>query len=206
MKNLQKIVLLLALAFCATAGDSQTSKARKTDVKEIIYVVPTLQFPPDLVVKMQREIEGFYQVKTKILPSTSFPKKCMSPIQGRYNANKILDFIQQKYGAKKAKVLILTNLDICTDRKLNGKIYPNYRIFGLGLRPGNACVVSSSRFGNNKLQKKLAYVVLHELGHNYGLEHCFTPHCMMKDAQGKGANIENEPKAFCSKCKKGLKS
>ena len=36
MKNLQKIVLLLALAFFAMAGDSQTSKARKTAVKEII--------------------------------------------------------------------------------------------------------------------------------------------------------------------------
>jgi archaemetzincin len=50
----------------------------------------------------------------------------------------------------------------------------------------------------------LAYVVLHELGHNYGLEHCTTPHCMMKDAQGKGANIENEPKQFCKKCRKIL--
>ena len=206
MKNLQKMVLLFALAFCAMLGDSQTPKVRKTAVKEVIYVVPTLQFSPELVVKMQREIEGFYGVKTKSLPPTSIPKKCMSPIQGRYSADKILDFIHQKYGDKKAKVLILTNLDICYQRDLNGKSYPYYRIFGLGDNPGTACVVTTSRFGNKKVEKKLAIVVLHELGHNYGLDHCATPHCMMNDAKGSGKGIENEPKAFCSKCTKLLKS
>jgi archaemetzincin len=205
MKNLQKIVLVFALAFCAIAGDSMTSKSKITVAKETIYVVYSSSFSPDMAMKMRKEIEQFYQVKTKTLPPVSLPKKTMTAIEGRYQANRILDWMKEKYRNKNAKVILLTNSDICTDRELNGKVLRNYRIFGLGTQPGNFCVVTISRFGNKKVEKKLAYVVLHELGHNYGLEHCTTLHCMMKDAQGKGANIENEPKQFCKKCRNLLR-
>ena len=194
-------IWLVIFFACSGIDGEGTRLLNKESSKEFIYVIYSSSFPPDMAMKMRKEIEQFYQVKTKSLPPVSLPKKTMTAIKGRYQANRILDWMKEKYRNKNAKVILLTNADICTDRNLNGKINPNYRIFGLGVRPGNFCVVTISRFGNKKVERKLAYVVLHELGHNYGLEHCTTPHCMMKDAQGKGANIENEPKQFCKKCR-----
>ncbi|PSL21468.1 hypothetical protein [Chitinophaga ginsengisoli] len=51
-------------------------------------------------------------------------------------------------------------------------------------------------------------LVIHELGHNMGLQHCPVPTCYMRDA--KGGDPTGEEKAFCKKCaaylqKKGWK-
>ena len=41
-------------------------------------------------------------------------------------------------------------------------------------------------------------VVLHELGHNYGLPHCTSPYpCFMKAANGKISEVDEEPMDMC---------
>jgi archaemetzincin len=191
--------LIFLGAFWYSSTQTQASIPPK---KEVIYLVPIGHFPLHLAQTLEHEIEQFYAVSAIILPSVHFPKSTFISSQNRYQANKILSFLTSKYGNKQAKILALTNQDICTDRVLNGVMHRNYRIFGLGYMPGNACVISSSRFKKD-VPRQLTLVALHELGHNYGLPHCQSNiTCMMNDAKGTGKVLEHEKKWFCPDCNK----
>lgn len=82
--------------------------------------------------------------------------------------------------------------------------YADWGVFGLGYMPGTSCVVSTYRLKTT--DKKLFYnrvkkVVIHELGHNLGLDHCPDKHCVMTDAVEKISTIDNEAHELCGKCR-----
>jgi archaemetzincin len=73
----------------------------------------------------------------------------------------------------------------------------------LGTCPGEACIVSTFRAGENKIPykdflRRMTTLSLHELGHTYGLEHCPVNTCLMKDAGGK-MNLDDGD-SYCNKC------
>ena len=58
-----------------------------------------------------------------------------------------------------------------------------------------------------QLLERLEKVILHEIGHNYGLNHCTSPYpCFMKDANGKIKQVDSEPMDMCVECKKKIKN
>ena len=98
--------------------------------------------------------------------------------------------------------MIITEKDIC---HFKDKLRPDYGIFGLGLRPGKTCVISIFRLkrgvSKQKTLERLEKVVLHEIGHNLGLNHCFNnKECMMNDANGTIKQVDKEKVWFCEKC------
>lgn len=50
------------------------------------------------------------------------------------------------------------------------------------------------------MEERLTKVVLHELGHNLGLDHCNKPNCSMEDAGGTIKTVDRENKEVCPKC------
>lgn len=96
----------------------------------------------------------------------------------------------------------ITDKDIsCTNES-----YEDWGVFGLGFMPGKSCVISTFRLKRNlkseeQFQERVIKVVLHELGHNIGLDHCPTPNCMMQDAKGTIRSVDEEKIEVCILCK-----
>jgi archaemetzincin len=85
--------------------------------------------------------------------------------------------------------------------------YAVWGIFGLGDCPGKASIVSNFRLhtsDTSKYHHRIRTVVLHELGHNFGLPHCPNPHCIMNDANEKIATIDNSSDDYCRTCRNKL--
>jgi archaemetzincin len=91
----------------------------------------------------------------------------MNTSQTRYRADTLIKFLSEQT-AEGFKTIGLTTKDISVTKGQN----PDWGVFGLGYRPGNACIASLHRLkGKNKLEK-LFKVAIHELGHTEGLLHC----------------------------------
>jgi archaemetzincin len=54
----------------------------------------------------------------------------------------------------------------------------------------------------NLLTERIQKVILHEIGHNHGLNHCTSPgQCFMKAANRKISEVDNEPMEMCRLCR-----
>lgn len=101
------------------------------------------------------------------------------------------------------KIVGLTEKDISTTK---GEI-EDWGVFGLGYLPGKACIVSTFRLGAKAepadaeriKRERLVKVVIHEIGHNFGLDHCPEIRCTMQDAMGSILTVDRE-NGFCRKC------
>lgn len=126
------------------------------------------------------------------------PKSFYYSPRNRYRADSLIRFLKTQVGRDSIIVGIL-NEDISTTKD----DVVDWGVMGLGYRPGNSCVVSSFRINKKKRAEQLYKVVLHELGHTEGLDHCPEVTCLMRDAEG--GNPLDEEKDFCGRCKAQLK-
>lgn len=155
------------------------------------------------IVMVKNQIESSYNgYEVIILPKVDLMTDTKVVGLNKYQAEKILNNINKKFSDKKGKVVLLTNVDICFN---NGKGQEHWGIFGLGQVFNKPCVVSTYRLKKNK-NEKLKKIVVHELGHTFGLFHCdYDRKCLMNDAKGKGSTIDYVNNYFCESCNTKLK-
>lgn len=165
----------------------------------MVHVYTYGNFDRQKAARYVSEIQRYYanvslESKNLVLPASAF----YSPRQ-RYMAYTILRS-QYKYCPKGDYIIGITDKDICMDRMVKGKRI-NWGIMGLTDRVGgHSCIFSSYRV---KKDGDMKYLMLHELGHAFGLKHC-SHRCLMQDAHGK--NIFGYLRSFCPSCKTVLKS
>jgi archaemetzincin len=135
--------------------------------------------------------------RVKLLPDIQLPERAYYKPRNRYRADTLI-FLQRKAAMPNHVIIGLTNKDISTDKD---SIY-DWGVMGLGYQPGQACIISTHRLSKNNLKEQFFKVVIHELGHTQGLDHCIRQTCLMADAKGKN-NLNNED-SFCEKCKQHL--
>jgi archaemetzincin len=138
-----------------------------------------------------------------VLPNADLPGNSFYRPRNRYNADSLLAFLKSGLQHREEYVLGITDKDISTKK---GDI-ANWGVMGLGFQPGNACVISTFRIKNNLENKQQVFqrffkVALHELGHNFGLQHCPNQHCIMVDAEGRN-KLDGE-ESLCESCIKQL--
>ena len=85
-------------------------------------------------------------------------------------------------------------------------------IFGQALFRGNSGIVSLYRLKNEQygmkpdqalLTDRFRKVIIHELGHTFGLIHCHVPNCVMRSSTYV-EDIDQKSFHFCSKCREEL--
>ena len=187
------IFLMLILAGCRNKLDSR----KVPDIH--IKILPLGKVKESYITAAYDSIQKI-SAHAILLPAIEMPAMAFYAPRKRYRADSLIRWMSQQ--AKANEIYIgITMQDISTTK---GE-YADYGVMGLGYCPGKACVISSYRLKNKENFYKL---VIHELGHNMGLQHCPVPTCYMRDA--KGGDPTGEEKAFCKRCttylqKKGWK-
>lgn len=185
---MKKIILVLVCILTL----SNTTKPSK-----IIYIQPLGNVNQEYLTYIKKSVKEFYGYDCVIKLKVNLTDDILAVSGSRYEASKILN----KFDLKQ-NVLIITEKDIAYKKSI---AFPEWGIFGLGLRPGKTCVISTYRLKKNVsksiLLLRLKKVVLHEIGHNLGLEHCTNnEECMMNDADGTVKQVDREKIWFCKKC------
>jgi archaemetzincin len=159
---------------------------------------------------IQKELQAFFKVPVIILKEVPIPATFLNTTKGeRYSADSIIKWMAHTAPDSITKVVALTHKDIYTTKWANGQIkkpentYAVWGIFGQGFKPGRSCVISDHRLKTNNSKQfhhRLRTVVIHELGHNQGLDHCPTRHCIMSDANERIQTVDNSGDKYCKKC------
>lgn len=183
------VVFLLMVCFCACTGPLAN--------RRVIVVQPLAAFSKAEAQAIVTQVKslGATVVLNENLP---VPKSFYYAPRNRYRADSLIRFLRTSIG-KDSIIVGILNEDISTTK---GEI-PDWGVMGLGYRPGNSCVVSSFRINKNKRAEQLYKVVVHEIGHTEGLDHCPEKTCLMRDAEG--GNPLDDEKDFCERCKAQLK-
>jgi archaemetzincin len=199
MKNLYKIFVVALTLIISTSYIGLKSQSKE------ISIVVIGEFPKKDVEFVQKKLKKFYNCKVNILPKMDIPVGCKVKGLQKYSSVKIVRLLNSKFKNVEGKVVALTQVDICVDRKLNGKTFKNWGVIGLSLKGTKSCVVSNKRMITN-YYGKLEKVSIHEIGHCLDIPHCETnSKCLMNDAKGKGSKIDEELLWMCDDCKNKIK-
>lgn len=147
----------------------------------------------------------FVGAQATVLAQVPLPRSAWYAPRQRHRAEKLVDHLHA-LRPPGAHIVGLTVSDISTTK---GE-HHDWGIFGLGLIGQGECVVSEFRLGRGvgvrERRERLRRIVVHELGHAFGLDHCAKPRCVMQDALGSIATIDESAGAFCPRCRALLRS
>ncbi|MCF8308689.1 MAG: archaemetzincin family Zn-dependent metalloprotease [Bacteroidales bacterium] len=122
----------------------------------------------------------------------------------QYNGDELLKFVDNSYNSYPGKTMGLFGVDLFIPILTH--------IFGQAYLNGNTGVVSHFRLNNefyglkaNKqlLQERFIKVVIHELGHTYGLTHCHVPTCVMRSSTYV-EDLDQKSSSFCDNCRESI--
>lgn len=182
-------IILLALGLYACNTSSKGTR--------VVVVQPLGQFSEKEARSIVAQIKSL-GANVVLKANRSIPESFYYTPRNRYRADSLIRYLKTQVG-KDSIIVGILNEDISTTK--DG--VSDWGVMGLGYRPGNSCVVSSFRINKKKRAEQLYKVVLHELGHTEGLDHCPEKTCLMRDAEG--GNPLDEEKDFCERCKAHLK-
>lgn len=218
LKYLSNTLLILLFSFLLISACDNKSKspiakstiqiASDIDKKIQIGIIPFSGVDVSYSKLLKSEIELFYNCEVIILPEQKLPDFAYYKPRNRYKADSLLKYLKIKLPKECNYILGITGKDIST----KDETHEDWGVFGLGFIGGSSCVVSDFRLkksarDKNHLQERLIKVVLHELGHTLGLQHCTADKkCLMEDAGGTIKSVDQEEKYLCESCKKKLPS
>lgn len=163
-----------------------------------IYIQPICVVGEELLGYLGIKLEGIYDYPCKIAPPVKIPEFSYSADRNQYNAEVIVEKINEKMPVDAEKLLIVVDVDL---------FVPGL-IFVFGLAAGNTALISLTRlrpeyYGEKKneylFRERTLKESIHELGHTFGLQHCPHIRCIMhfssrlEDTDIKGPD-------FCKVC------
>jgi archaemetzincin len=136
----------------------------------------------------------------KLIEDANYPVFAFEPKRNQYYAKKIIEKMVMELPVDCEKLIGITDIDLCTPVLTF--------VYGEAQLGGKVAVVSMRRLrqsfyslpeDNALLTKRLAKVIIHELGHCYGLVHCNDTRCAMY-LSNNIVSIDNKKGNFCFRC------
>jgi len=195
------LVFLFPIYFSPPVKRSTDTKVEKKNFT--VALLSYQGFDATLLDFIKKETKTFYQCKVVTLKTVALPNFAYYAPRNRYKADSLLVFENSLVTKGIDAIAGLTSKDISTTK---GNI-SDWGVFGLGMCPGPACVISTYRLkgagvSTEKFKERLIKVVLHEIGHNLGLPHCDkNAECLMTDAGGTVKQVDREKKWLCPACR-----
>jgi archaemetzincin len=189
------VAFALIIASCNEAPQHSSDRIKKSkqDISkraERIIIQPLGLVDKTICKEVYNELSKIFP-SVKLNKSKPMPQHAYYPSRRRYRADSIIAWLKMDTKADE-KCIAITMVDISTSKGA----YKDWGIMGLGYQPGPTSVASSYRL---KDKNEFWKVVVHELGHNFGLSHCTDKTCFMRDAEG--GNPTNQEDHFCKKCR-----
>ncbi len=157
-----------------------------------------------VVEDLARNLSNLFGLSVTVLPREPLPESAYYAPRDRYRAGDLVEFLDRTTAAAIPHVLGVTARDISAPK---GNI-PDWGVLGVARSGGRPGVVSTYRMhagdaSDLVISKRLDRVAAHELGHELGLSHCATPHCLMHDAEGSIRTVDSAT-GFCEMCAQAL--
>ena len=196
------ILLVCAILMACQGGKSNTPSNRtepKGDVRQTTKVRDISlylydDFPVQKAQMLADALKEAYPSVSLQKESLVLPKEYYNKERNRYSGTGLLKDLSK---LRKGNVVLgLTDEIIFKANELS----PTYGIFGVSPVGAYVAVISSTRpSGKQHTKDHLVKLMMHELGHSFGLNHCSNQHCFMVDAE-HGNKFSQTP-SFCIECK-----
>ncbi len=162
------------------------------------------QFEKNFLERIAHDVQIEFELPVKIITSYIDLSAFFDPARRQYDGNKLLKLIDSSYTNQSVKTIGLFQVDL---------FIPILTfIFGQAILREKTGVVSLYRLKNEQygltkneslLFERFRKVIIHELGHTFGLIHCHVPSCIMRSTTYV-EDIDQKHHHFCSKCRKEL--
>jgi archaemetzincin len=172
---------------------------------ENITLISFGPFERDLLEIVAIDVKNEYSIRVKTKEAYLDLSEFYDPGRRQYNGTMLLKVIENDFATDSGKTLGLFNVDLF--------IPILTYIFGQAYLNGKAGIASMFRLNNEhygiKMDKSILLdrfrkEVIHELGHTFGLIHCFDSTCVMRSSTYV-EDIDQKGHQLCSNCREQLK-
>jgi archaemetzincin len=168
---------------------------------ENVFLISFGHFEKRLLEAIARDVEREFKIQVKTAEGYLDLSEFFDPARRQYNGNMLLDKIDKGFASDRNKVVGLFNIDL---------FIPILTfIFGQAYLNGRTGIVSIYRLSNERygvkkddkiLIDRFRKEVIHELGHMFGLIHCYDPVCVMRSGTYV-EDIDQKNHTLCKKCR-----
>jgi archaemetzincin len=169
-----------------------------------ILLISYGQFEEYFLERIARDVEGEFLLPAIVEEGHFDLSEHYDPQRRQYDGNAILKKIDSAYSFPFIKKVGLFRVDLF--------IPILTYIFGQATFKGNTGIASIYRLRNEQygmkkdevlLLSRFKKVVIHELGHTFGLIHCLIPTCVMRSSTYV-EDIDQKSQHLCTKCRSSL--
>ena len=162
--------------------------------KALIDLIPLGQVEPLVLSIVAANVQGVLGMPTEVVLPRPNPTYAYLSSRRQYDAVKILKTLAAEDDGAPLK-LGITQYDLC--------IPILTYVYGESQLGGKAAVVSLNRLihrdSRESTYQRIAKICIHELGHIFGLEHCWDPACLMRFSK-QLEQLDQLPLHLCSAC------
>jgi len=165
-----------------------------------IDIIPIGEVEETLLLFLKQSLLQTFKIQTRIRKRRFNLSPVYDPVRNQYNSSGLLLELINNTPPETLRILGVTELDL---------FIPIFTfLFGEAQLNGIGALVSTHRLHNqfygipeNKelLKSRLLKEGIHELGHTFGLIHCFALNCVMKSSTYV-EDIDQKPTHFCKLC------
>jgi archaemetzincin len=169
--------------------------------QENITLISFGYFEKGLLEMITRDVMLEYLLPVKIKEGYLDLSEFFDPSRKQYNGTLLLKKIESGFSSDTTKTIALFNVDLF--------IPILTYIFGQAYLNGRSGIVSVYRFSNERygikkdekiIVDRFRKEVIHELGHTFGLIHCYDPACVMRSSTYV-EDIDQKSHNLCDKCR-----
>ena len=175
--------------------------ALKNNANSFLYIIPIGPVDDELLDVIREGAHRSFRIQTRIEHRKIDLLQTFDTVRNQYHASKLLLQIIEAPPADAIRILGITEVDL---------FLPIFTfLFGQAQLNGVGAILSTLRLHNSfygipedklLLQERAIKETVHELGHTFGLIHCFDPVCVMQ-ASTYVEDVDQKGLDFCDNCR-----